>query len=135
MTTADFIAMLQKEDPSGKAHLRLGDGVPISCELKEGYWDGPFTYIDEDGKFVTSIKGDKVDIRCKSAVDYIWDDFCGLSFITDYNTLFEELKTKFRFEFEGYHPTQAQERIDRFYSWLKTEFDKWAEYKVASDER
>lgn len=49
MTTSEFIKMLQDADPSGEAHIRMSGGVPKYAELKEGYWDGPYSYIDSDG--------------------------------------------------------------------------------------
>ena len=39
MTTSEFIKMLQKADPAGDSHIRMGDGVPFMAELKAGYWD------------------------------------------------------------------------------------------------
>jgi len=52
MTTGEFIKMLQEEDPSGKAHLRMDGGIPWFEECKAGYYDGPYSYIDENKNFV-----------------------------------------------------------------------------------
>ena len=49
MKTSEFIKMLQEADPSGEAHVRMYGGVPKFAELKPGYWDGPYSYIDEEG--------------------------------------------------------------------------------------
>ena len=48
MTTSQFIKMLQEADPSGEAHIRMDGGIPLFAELKPGYWDGPYEYIDEE---------------------------------------------------------------------------------------
>jgi hypothetical protein len=58
MTTKEFIKILQDADPSGEAHIRMEGGIPMYAELKAGYWDGPYAYI-EDGKYVYSAEGSK----------------------------------------------------------------------------
>jgi hypothetical protein len=66
MKTKDFIKMLQKEDPSGEGFLRINNEPILFVESKEGYWDGPYNYIerDEDDKmvWVQSTQGYKVDV-------------------------------------------------------------------------
>lgn len=77
MTTGELIKLLQEEDPSGKLHVRLfGDGIPCFCEVKPGYWDGPYAYI-ENNKWIQSTEGSKVDIYTKDINDFIWDDCKG----------------------------------------------------------
>lgn len=49
MKTKDFIKMLQKADPTGEHHVRLG-GVIFDAALVAGYYDGPNCYVDENGK-------------------------------------------------------------------------------------
>ena len=136
MKTKDFIKMLQEADPSGEAHVRMSGGVPIFAELKEGYWDGPYSYIDENGKYVTSIEGCKVDIWTKEPHDYIWDGLEWNSYQEPEEGLFEKLKSKFEFKFGGYAiPAHRQERIDGFFKNLKEELDNYISYKKESDQK
>jgi hypothetical protein len=136
MKTKDFIKMLQDADPSGEAYVRMSGGVPIFAELKEGYWDGPYSYIDEDGKYITSTEGTKVDIWTKEPNDYIWDDLEWNSYQEPEDGLFEKLKSKFEFRFGGYAiPAHRQERIDSFFKDLKEELDDYISYKKASDQK
>lgn len=65
--------MLQEEDPSGEAHLRFSGGIPVSVELKEGYYDGPYAYINEEGNYVCTDKGEKVDVHCIDLGEYVWE--------------------------------------------------------------
>jgi hypothetical protein len=83
MKTKDFIKMLQEEDPTGEGYVRLpGGGAPWFAEAKEGYWDGPYQYLElgEEKKFyphdsvlVTSTKGYKIDIHVMDVDSIIWD--------------------------------------------------------------
>jgi hypothetical protein len=73
MKTSEFIKMLQEADPSGEAHIRMEGGVPFAAELKPGYWDGPYSYIDEDENWNYSTQGNKVDIHCKDVYDMVYD--------------------------------------------------------------
>jgi len=66
--------MLQKEDPTGEAHVRLPGGTPKWVEMKPGYYDGPYSYIDEDGNYVLSDKGSKIDVLCSDMEDFIWEE-------------------------------------------------------------
>lgn len=102
MKTKDFIKMLQEADPTGECHVRLDGGIPRFAERKEGYWDGPYQFIDEDGNLVISIKNDKVDIHAMDSEDFIWEHK------GDYS--------KICFEFDGYVEKEKhiQEYIERF---------------------
>lgn len=74
MKTKDFIEMLRRVDPDGEAHLRFNNGeIPVSCELKEGYWDGPYTYIDDRGNYVTTSRGYKVDVNMVDLEEHVWN--------------------------------------------------------------
>jgi hypothetical protein len=97
MKTKEFIKMLQDADPSGEAHIRMEGGIPISAQIKEGYWDGPFSYLDENENYVYSIEGYKVDIYCRD----IWDH---VDWMVDYDTKtsWEEVEKTFKFELGGY---------------------------------
>lgn len=123
MTTEDFIAMLQKADPSGKAHIRW-DGVPISAELKAGYYDGPFNYIDSDGNFVTSIKGDKVDIYSVDLYGFIIDK---INIFKPDN--YEYILSKFKFEFGGYS-LRGEERKNEILKNVEVEYKYWYNSKM-----
>jgi hypothetical protein len=73
MTTAELIRELQKEDPEGTCHVRTSDGGAVfCCEGKQGYWDGPYSYIDKDELVITD-KNDKVDIHSMTYETWIWD--------------------------------------------------------------
>jgi hypothetical protein len=71
MKVKDFIKMLQEHDPED--YVRLDGGAILFAEPKEGYWDGPYEYINEDGNFVISIKSNKVDIHTIDVEDFIWE--------------------------------------------------------------
>lgn len=99
MKTKDFIKMLQKEDPTGEGYLRFPDGgIPSHVEVKEGYWDGAYNYVDEEGNWVKSIEGYKVDVCCLDIFGFVenlydhYDPNCTLDFI----------KSKFKFKLDGY---------------------------------
>lgn len=62
MKTKDFIKMLQEADPTGEAHLRMSGGFPYAVEHLPGYYDGSYTYLDENGNYVVSRAGTKVDV-------------------------------------------------------------------------
>lgn len=103
MKTKDFIKMLQDADPSGEAHVRMDGGIPKFAELKAGYWDGPYRYIDENGDYVYSTKGSKVDIYCTD----IWD-FVECLYGRDVE--WEDIKKKFKFELNYSIKEQREER-------------------------
>lgn len=71
MTTSEFIEILKKADPSGEAHIRMEGGIPLFAELKPGYWDGPYSYIDKDDNYVYTSAGSKVDIYCVDIWDFV----------------------------------------------------------------
>ena len=84
MKTKDFIKMLQEADPEGEGYLRLPwGGAPWFAEAKEGYWDGPYQYLEnknpDDSKYhdkvlVTSTEGYKVDIHTLEYDSIVWDE-------------------------------------------------------------
>ena len=115
MTTKEFIEILQKADPSGNGHLRMSDGIPKYAESKPGYWDGPYQYLDEEGNFVTSIDGYKVDIHCVSIEDYA----CNLSKFEKW----EDIENKFRFKLGGY--SDKNQRDDRIKNYIETAREAW----------
>lgn len=74
MKTKELIKLLQEEDPSGEGHVRFrGYGVPCSCSAVPGYYDGSYDYI-ENGRFVISKKGYKVDVYTKDLEDFLWEE-------------------------------------------------------------
>lgn len=118
MTTSEFIKMLQDADPSGNAHIRMEGGVPIFAELKAGYWDGPYSYIDEDGNYVYSTEGNKVDIHCRDVEDFVEYNFN----IHDPNNL-ENVKSMFKFKLTySFHNKEKEE------SFMKNVEKEWHEY-------
>lgn len=115
MKTKELIEMLQKEDPSGEGHIRMGDccvdWYVMGCP---GYYDGSYTYLDEDGNYVTSTEGYKVDIRGIDIHD----------FIEEHEDLtLEEVKEKFVFKM-GNHLSDYQkekqnkilEKVEKVYN-------------------
>ncbi len=105
MKTKDFIKMLQEADPSGEAHIRLGDGIPVYAELKAGYWDGPYSYIDEEGNYVYSSAGEKVDIYCRDIEGFVSHHFN----LHDPDN-WEKIKSRFKFDLTYAIPEQRNER-------------------------
>lgn len=122
MTTNEFIEMLRKADPKGEGHLRMSGGVPRYAEAKEGYWDGPYQYIDDDGNFVTSIAGYKVDIHCTDIEDFASD-------LADRaeNQKWEDIEGKFKFELGGYSNTN--QRNDRIKGYIERARGSWEQMK------
>lgn len=94
MKTKDFIKMLQDADPSGELHVRMQGGIPQFAIRKPGYWDGHYSYIDEDGNWVESEEGDKIDIYCQDIDDYVEREFSK-------DITLEEMKEKFKFKLLG----------------------------------
>lgn len=97
MTTKEFIEMLQKEDPSGEGHIRIGHYCTFYAESKEGYWDGPYSYLKDNkwGKDMVwkhTSTGYKVDIHCVD-VDQFVEYFDG-----DFN----EVKKHLEFDYSNY---------------------------------
>jgi hypothetical protein len=73
MKTKDLIKQLQEVDPSGEGYIRMSGGVPYLIMSLPGYYDGCYDYIDENGNFVASTEGYKVDIRTMDIEGYVWD--------------------------------------------------------------
>ena len=130
MTTKEFIKLLKEADPTGNAHIRLGDGVPIYVECKAGYYDGPYNYIDEDNNFVLSSKDLKVDVYCFDLDEWIE------RLVNIHNPMnWEEIKEKIKFELTYCYPEErikaryknAKECYEEWYKIKKTSFDNWEE--------
>ena len=119
MTTGEFIKLLQEADPSGTAHLRMSGGIPTSVEHKEGYWDGPYTYYDTDGKYVLSTAGSKVDVRQEDVFDHV------SKFVRSYDSkTWEEIVDKFRFDIGNYsNPGTAKDRVDAVLAEAREAYD------------
>lgn len=119
MTTSEFIKMLQNADPTGNAHVRLSDGMPWFAELKQGYWDGAYSYLDEDENYVTSIRGDKVDVVCMGLEDFVENNF---RYHNENN--WDEVKNKLKFDWYGYHPDTIDDRSNRKIEQAKKYWDE-----------
>lgn len=118
MKTKEFIKMLQDADPSGEAHIRMEGGIPRFAELKPGYWDGPYSYIDEDGNWNYSTQGDKVDIHCTEVDDFV-DDMVGTYRIPEW----EEVTSKFKFSLGYSIESQRKERENKILEIAKEAYD------------
>jgi len=119
MRTKDFIKMLQKEDPSGNARLRIDGKTPQYIEHKPGYWDGAYTYM-ENGKYVYSTKDSKLDISLVGIDEFI-------EFNYKEGETWDEFKHKITFEFDGYGEDTIKEKKERILKHAKKEFDEWIE--------
>lgn len=136
MTTEDFIKILQKEDPSGKAHIRLHGGIPMGAELKPGYWDGPYSYINEQGQYVHTMKGEKVDIWCVEPEDFVWDNEMGYCPYKDNREeAWEKLKTLFVLEYTNSIKEQRDEKERNFFKNIEDNFKEYVDYRIASSMR
>lgn len=136
MTTAEFIKILQREDPSGTAHIRMSGGIPMGAELKAGYWDGAYSYINEDGKFVNTTKGDKVDIWCVESDDFVWDNKMGYCpYKNNKEESWEKLKTLFVLDYTYAYESQRKEKEDNFFKNIRKNFEECVEYKLASSKK
>lgn len=105
MKISEFIKMLQEADPTGEAYIRMGCGVPKFAELKPGYYDGPYSYIDEDGNWNHSTQGNKVDIHCFNVGDFV-ESLLGIYKIIP----FEEVVSRFKYNLSYTVEEQRKER-------------------------
>ncbi len=127
--------MLQEADPEGNGHIRMPGGIPIYADNVPGYYDGTYTYIDENKKYVTSGQGYKIDIICKTKEDYVWDELEYDSFKDkDIELVWNKLKEKFRFE-AMYNPVSDAERIDSFWKSLRKDFDEFIKFEKENDQK
>ena len=74
MKTKELIKLLQEADPTGESHVRLDGGIPIFVESKPGYYDGSYSYFDENKKYCISKMDNKVDVYTTSIFDYVMDN-------------------------------------------------------------
>ena len=120
MTTSEFIEILKKADPSGNAHIRMSGGIPIDVELKPGYWDGPYSYFDEEGNWIETSEGQKVDIITIDREDFVCE------MLGRYKNLsWEEVKGRFKFRL-GY--SSANQREEDFLRGVKETYDEMTEF-------
>lgn len=115
MTTKELIEMLQKEDPEGSCHVRVGGGYPLRAERKAGYWDGPYMY-ERDKKLYYSTKGDKVDLYTGGLEEWVENLVYRHEDITD-----EEIKERIVFELGYVH---NEDRIEQFLKNAKKHADE-----------
>ena len=87
MKTLEFIKLLQELDPSGECHIRIDGIMPQYVERKEGYQDGPYSYM-EDETLVFSTEEDKIDIYTFDIEEWAWENYDSW-----------EDKIKFRFDY------------------------------------
>ncbi len=114
MKTSEFIKMLQEADPSGEAHIRMDGGIPTFAELKPGYWDGPYSYLDKEGNWVYSTEGNKVDIHFMDRYDFVYD------MVSTYDIpTWEEVASKFKFNLGYSIESQRKEREENSLSSAK----------------
>jgi hypothetical protein len=105
--------------------VRFPSGVPVSCERKPGYWDGPYEYIDEEGNWVYSSKDTKVDIYCVDIEEYISE------MIDTYSIpAWEEISKKFIFSLTYSIPAQRKEREECVLRTAKKVYDELVEIEI-----
>lgn len=124
MTTSEFIKILQAEDPTGEAHIRMEGGIPYAAIAKEGYWDGPYSYIDKDGNYVYTTKGYKVDIYCTDIYDFVEEN------TRRGKTTWEDIESKFKFELGYANSSQKNEREVTVLKKAKDAYDSIIEMEV-----
>jgi|SRR6185312_12673712 len=136
MTTKKFIEMLRKADPTGEGHIRMSGGIPTFAVAKEGYWDGPYTYLDDDGNYVLSIQGYKVDISTTDLYDFVINNMEHYYYkFHDKNEEWGKIKSKFKFEIGGYaNASQRNERADNLLKEAKEYFDEWYDHQLKNGE-
>lgn len=124
MKTKDFIKMLQQEDPSGEGYIRLDGDIPFCAVAKEGYWDGAYQYIDEDGNWVVSTRNYKVDIYTTSPFDFIEQHYDESKTSEDnWNFIINKVK----FDYAGYATDIASQKVDRVIERFRKSFDDYCE--------
>lgn len=121
MTTKEFIKMLQDADPTGEGHIRMEGGIPYAAIEKEGYWDGPYSYIDKDGNYVYTTKGYKVDIYCTDVYDFVEENF------SRGKTKWEDIEPKFKFELGSNKIPHVAEKEDRILKKARDAYDSISE--------
>lgn len=127
MKVKDFIKMLQEADPSGEMHIRMPDGIPFAAEPKPGYWDGEYSYIDEEGNWVNTTDGGKVDIHCMDVQEFVDQMFGSRS----YNLpSWEEVYAKFIFNLGLVNESQKEEKQHRILKEAKEAFDELTETRM-----
>jgi hypothetical protein len=118
MTTKELIAYLQEADPSGECRVRINGEMPLQPYKVEGYWDGPYVYINDEGEFVTSSKGFKVVLNTLEVYDYL-ERIIG----NDLDAKWEDVKKHFVFDFSNYvyEKRNVTDQLSRY----EREFDEY----------
>lgn len=125
MKTKDFIELIQKEDPTGESHITINGCVPFYIVSSPGYYDGPYNYIDEDGNWVTSCAGNKVEVVAFDIKNWI-NELHDMENISD-----EDLKKKIKFDLSCY--TKADLRVQREEEIKQNARDYLSFYRSLSD--
>lgn len=120
MKTKEFIKMLQESDPTGEAYIRMDGGVPFAAEPKPGYYDGPYSYIDENDNWVVSARNTKIDIACMDLRE--WAYLQG-----EWGKSWEEVQEKIKFEFEIYRTDGAKDREEKTMEKARKGYEEYLE--------
>lgn len=133
MTTKEFIKMLKKADPKGTSHVRIDGTVPTHANLVEGYWDGPYTYINDKKQFVLSTRGNKVEIYTRDKESMVedvmgrWDPWTGANVTKE--ELWEKIKQKYVFELDDVF---SEERIESFLEPVREHFEWYYNHELTT---
>ena len=116
MTTSQLIEMLKKADPSGIAHIRTPDGIPYFVDLVEGIVDSPYSYIDNDGNYVYSSVGMKVDLYSIDVWGFVEKNYSD-------GVTWEDILKKFKFDLTYKNKDESDIRMNALLSRAKDAFD------------
>ena len=74
MRIGQLAKMIREADPAGEAYVMDDDfSVPRFIEAKEGYYDGAYAYIDEQGRYVKEDKEHKADVLDDTLGWLVWE--------------------------------------------------------------
>ena len=123
MTTSELIKLLQEADPEGTTHISIG-GVVTHVYKESGYYDGPYCYMNEEGKFTISSKGQKVYILSDDLCDYVQNLMMGAKEVPTLDEILKDIVI----DVEGSLKSSYVKRIEKYYDEgieILNKFKKW----------
>ena len=110
MTTSELIKLLQEADPEGTTHISIG-GVITNVYRESGYYDGPYYYMNEEGKFTISSSRQKVYILSDDLCDYVQN----LMMVAKEVPTLDEILKDIVFDIGGSLKSSYVKRIKQYY--------------------